>query len=109
MSGLSVGPIVQISNSSEALSTPLLTSDTPVQKETRQTPTADSTAQKPLHSPAWTGDLTHYQAQVIGAELAKSYGRRPAKASPRDAARAYGQSRRRPETMVNRPRLRSVM
>ncbi|MCT4656595.1 MAG: hypothetical protein N4A65_12360 [Cohaesibacter sp.] len=57
----------------------------------------------------WSGDCCHYQAQIIGAELAAAHGRRRAKTSPRDAARAYGQTRRRPLQVKERPRLRTIM
>ena len=57
----------------------------------------------------WAGNHCHYQAQIIGAELAASHGRQKAQTSPREAARAYGQARRRPTQVSDRPRLRTIM
>ncbi len=57
----------------------------------------------------WAGNHCHYQAQIIGAELAASHGRHKAQTSPREAARAYGQARRRPSQMSDRPRLKTIM
>lgn len=57
----------------------------------------------------WAGNHCHYQAQIIGAELAASHGQHKAQTSPREAARAYGQARRRPSQVSDRPRLRSIM
>lgn len=57
----------------------------------------------------WAGNHCHYQAQIIGAELAASHGRHKAQTSPREAARAYGQARRRPSQVSDRPRLKTIM
>lgn len=109
MSGMSIGPVLSNPASNEALSTPLLPHfKTGAQGDHADMATGKSSADRPLHAPSWTGDLNHYQAQVMGAELAKIYGRKPATTGPRDAARAYAQARRRPQSIASRPRLRAV-
>ncbi|MCV6601302.1 MAG: hypothetical protein OIF54_07035 [Cohaesibacter sp.] len=55
------------------------------------------------------GSYARYQAHIIGAQLAASHDRHKAKTSPREAARAYGQARRRPIQVSERPRLRTIM
>ncbi len=109
MTGLAIAPLAHYSGTNDALSTPLLTVAASNENKTPEPNQSQPSMRKPLHSPGWTADLTHYQAQLIGAELAKSHGRHIATASPREAARAYGQARRRPQTISNLPRLRSVM
>jgi hypothetical protein len=63
----------------------------------------------PHSSRPWAGNHCHYQAQLIGAELASRHGRHKAQTSPREAARAYGQARRRPSQVSDRPRLKTIM
>ena len=110
MSGLAIVPLAQEAGMADLTSMPLLEDKTSSHETSAPKIKAEAQPQrKPVHSPGWNGDLTHYQAQLIGAELAKSYARHQAKTSPRDAARAYAQARRRPQNLSSEPRLRSVM
>lgn len=107
MSGLAIVPLSRDAGMADVTRMPLLT-DQSTRAEKAYPQTAAPQRQE-IRSGSWNGDLNHYQAQVIGAELAKSYGRHQSKASPRSAARAYAQSRRRPEATANQPRLQAVM
>jgi hypothetical protein len=114
MSGLSVAPMMHYSGGGDALSTPLLVDarhtserDESFAPNRANDPRSPQLTQ-PTNSPAY-GAESQIQAQVIASELAKSYGRRQWTGTPRDAARAYGQARRRPQTVASQPRLQAIV
>lgn len=109
MTSLAIAPIMQYSGTKDAVSTPLLTVAAQNDSPAPEGQSAKFSTTKPLHSPGWKADLTHYQAQLIGAELSQSYGRHLGATSAREAARAYGRARRRPQMVSSLPRLRSIM
>lgn len=109
MSSLAILPLSRDARMADVTSMPLLTDQSRGAENTQAGRQKTQNHRPTIKSPGWNGDLSHYQAQVIGAELAKSYGRHQAKTNPRSAARAYAQSRRRPDETTNEPRLQAVM
>lgn len=109
MSGLAIIPLSREAGMADTTRMPLLADHSARAENPAQKATPSHIQRQKVTSVGWNGDLNHYQAQVIGAELAKSYGRHQASSTPRSAARAYAQSRRRPEATANMPRLKAVM
>nr|WP_321455595.1 hypothetical protein [uncultured Cohaesibacter sp.] len=56
-----------------------------------------------------TNQQAYIQAQILSSELSRINRRHSAARSPREAARAYGQARRRPQTVADMPVLRNVI
>ena len=108
MSGLAIAPSLHTSTSINTYS-PLLLTDASQQPKTEAVnPATEQPRAIPLQSPVWNGSYAHIQAQLLSGEMHRSF-RRPTVNSPREAARAYGQTRRRPQTVDQLPRLQSVV
>jgi len=115
MSGLIIAAASQNPTGHNPYGTPLLT-DARQEPLPRPQPQADNTRQAhptPPHATPPMGSYAHIQAQILGSNGLGSNGqrsfRRPTASSPREAARAYGQARRRPQTVSDMPRLQNVV
>ncbi|WP_316863089.1 hypothetical protein [uncultured Cohaesibacter sp.] len=51
----------------------------------------------------------YIQAQILANELYRSHRRHTATKSPREAARAYGQARRRPQSVSEMPQQKNII
>lgn len=109
MSSLAILPLSRDAGMADVTTMPLLADRSSGGDNVPHGPDKTRQYRSGVKSPGWNGDLSHYQAQIIGAELAKSYARHQAATTPRSAARAYAQARRRPETTGSQPRLQAVM
>lgn len=111
MSGLSIAPALHIPAQSQH-GTPLRLTHASAEQENQQpSPAADAsrTAQAaPVQPGIWQGNYAHIQAQLLSTDMNRSF-RRPVANSPREAARAYARSRRRPQAVNDQPRLRNVV
>ena len=86
----------------------LLTDARPSNTNTAHKPASEQPKAEPIQPPNWSGSYAHIQAQLLNLDSKRSF-RRPTANSPREAARAYGQARRRPQTVSDMPRQQNVM
>ena len=116
MSGLPIVPALNVSIDSYHRA-PQRPQEAPASSQSVQTPSAPAYDRRGTYnarqagsaqSAEWIGSYAHIQAQLLSTELGRSF-RRPAASSPREAARAYGQARRRPQTVEAQPTLRAVI
>ena len=70
--------------------------------------TADATPASPILPANGGGSYAHIEAQIMAGSTQRTF-RRPQASSPREAARAYGQARRRPQAVSDQPRLQNVV
>ena len=115
MSGLILAAASQNPTGHNPYGTPLLTDARrePLSQPQRETEQARPIRNEPPHATPAMGTYAHIQAQILGSNGLGPNGqrsfRRPTANSPREAARAYGQARRRPQTVSDMPRLQNVI
>ena len=112
MSGLKIAPAVHNPSGQNPNST-LLISDASQPRPQATDSQGESHTETPRqtmpsHATPPLGTYAPIQAQILGNIGQRSF-RRPTVNSPREAARAYGQARRRPQTMSDLPRLKTVI
>ena len=105
MSGLTIAPALHNPTGRNPNATPLLTDARP---ETQNKPAEQAHQAAPTYAAPPLGTYAHIQAQILGTVGQRSF-RRPTVNSPREAARAYGQARRRPQTVSDMPSLKNVV
>ncbi|WP_319412792.1 hypothetical protein [uncultured Cohaesibacter sp.] len=104
MSGLNVVPALY-DPAGNSKHFQLLLTDRRQQSQTATTGTETGTALAPVPTPLQyaNSQQAYIQAQILSSELYRGHNRHSATRSAREAARAYGQARRRPQTVADMP------
>ncbi|WP_319532481.1 hypothetical protein [uncultured Cohaesibacter sp.] len=108
MSALKIAPALHNPADRHAYRTPLLTHSGKSEDATAAYAAQEAPKAAPVITPAITGADAHIQAQILAGSGYRTF-RRPTVNSPREAARAYAQTRRRPDTVSEVPRLQAIM
>ncbi|PLW78033.1 hypothetical protein [Cohaesibacter celericrescens] len=108
MTHFNVTPSLAISIGSSPYNPHLLTDE---RRSTNDDPINKVTVAKaaaPMYPSMPIGSYSQIEAQILAGNSQRTF-RRPSANSPRDAARAYGQARRRPQMVSDQPRLQNVV
>lgn len=108
MSALKIAPALHTPADRNAYSTPLLTHSGNGEDAKAVSANQEFRRIDPMAAPISAGSNSHIQAQILAGSGYRSF-RRPVANSPRDAARAYAQTRRRPGTVSAAPQLKAVV
>ncbi|SNY90783.1 hypothetical protein SAMN04515647_0956 [Cohaesibacter sp. ES.047] len=108
MSALKIAPALHTAADRHPNHTPLLTHSGTAHGAQAPKSAQDVHQPDPVAAPIRPGADSHIQAQILASAGYRSF-RRPTTNGPRDAVRAYAQTRRRPGAVSAAPRLQAII